>query len=448
MAELSKRLQAVADLVTPGMRLADVGTDHAYIPIYLTQNGLVPSAIAMDINKGPLERADTHILEHGLDGKIVTRLSDGLVNLKMEEADTMIAAGMGGGLVIHILNEDLAKTRSLKELILQPQSELAKVRRYLEEHRFRIVAEDMVEEDGKYYPMMKVIPTEQKGLYAEGVPAAEEELEYGKYLLEKGHPVMGEIEARFPKHYAMEWDNVGLQVGRSDKEVKRIYLALDATDEVIEEAADWGADMLITHHPMIFKAMKKINDEDFIGRRVLKLIRDDISYYAMHTNYDVMGMAELAGKVLELSEPEVLEVTGSMHSESGEVPVGIGRVADLAQPMDLKSCAEMVKKAFDLPNVKIFGEPDMQVHRLGVFPGSGKSAISVSLEKGVDVLVTGDIDHHEGIDAVAQKMAVIDAGHYGVEHIFIADMEHFCREKFPEAEIRTAKIRQPFWVLT
>ena len=200
--------------------------------------------------------------------------------------------------------------------------------------------------------------------------------------------IIKEIEARFPKHYAMEWDNVGLQVGRSDKEVKRIYLALDATDEVIEEAADWGADMLITHHPMIFKAMKKINDEDFIGRRVLKLIRDDISYYAMHTNYDVMGMAELAGKVLELSEPEVLEVTGSMHSESGEVPVGIGRVADLAQPMDLKSCAEMVKKAFGLPNVKIFGEPDMQVHRLGVFPGSGKSAISVSLEKGVDVLVT------------------------------------------------------------
>ena len=125
MAELSKRLQAVADLVTPGMRLADVGTDHAYIPIYLTQNGLVPSAIAMDINKGPLERADTHILKHGLDGKIVTRLSDGLVNLKMEEADTMIAAGMGGGLVIHILNEDPAKTRSLKELVLQPQSELA-----------------------------------------------------------------------------------------------------------------------------------------------------------------------------------------------------------------------------------------------------------------------------------------------------------------------------------
>ena len=160
MAELSKRLQAVADLVTPGMRLADVGTDHAYIPIYLTQNGLVPSAIAMDINKGPLERADTHILEHGLDGKIVTRLSDGLVNLKMEEADTMIAAGMGGGLVIHILEEGKQIVSTLKGCILQPQSEIQKVREYLVEHGFRFEAEDMVEEDGKYYPMMRVVPPE------------------------------------------------------------------------------------------------------------------------------------------------------------------------------------------------------------------------------------------------------------------------------------------------
>lgn len=192
MAELSRRLQAVADLVTPGMRLVDVGTDHAYIPIHLTQNGVVPSAIAMDINKGPLERADAHICEYGLDGKIITRLSDGLVNLKMEEADTMIAAGMGGALVIHILDEDPVKTRTLKELILQPQSELAKVRGYLEGHAFRIIAEDMVEEDGKYYPMMKVVPAEQTGLYEAGIPVTEEELEYGKLLLEQAHPVMGE----------------------------------------------------------------------------------------------------------------------------------------------------------------------------------------------------------------------------------------------------------------
>lgn len=192
MIELSKRLQAVADLVTPGMRLVDVGTDHAYIPIYLTQNEVISSAIAMDINKGPLERADAHIREYGLAEKIITRLSDGLVNLKNEEADTMIAAGMGGGLVIHILDENPAKTRYLKELILQPQSELAKVRSYLEEKKFRIVAEDIVEEDGKYYPMMKVIPAGEVGLYEEGISAAEEELEYGKILLHEAHPVLGQ----------------------------------------------------------------------------------------------------------------------------------------------------------------------------------------------------------------------------------------------------------------
>ena len=264
----------------------------------------------------------------------------------------------------------------------------------------------------------------------------------------KAYELIEWLNEHHPQKFAEDWDNVGLLVGDDQKEISHVFLALDLTEPVLDEAVAAGADMILTHHPMIFSGIKKINNHTFTGRKILRLIKEDIPYFAMHTNYDVMGMAELAGKVLELSEPEVLEVTGSMHSESGEVPVGIGRVADLAQPMDLKSCAEMVKKAFDLPNVKIFGEPDMQVHRLGVFPGSGKSAISVSLEKGVDVLVTGDIDHHEGIDAVAQKMAVIDAGHYGVEHIFIADMEHFCREKFPEAEIRTAKIRQPFWVLT
>ena len=190
--ELSKRLTAVAGLVTEGASVADIGTDHGYIPIHLIEQNLSPKVIAMDINKGPLERARIHIAGYGMSDRIETRLSDGLAAVKPKEVEEMIVAGMGGGLVIHILNEDPAKTRSLKELVLQPQSELAKVRRYLEEHRFRIVAEDMVEEDGKYYPMMKVIPTEQKGLYAEGVPAAEEELEYGKYLLEKAHPVMGE----------------------------------------------------------------------------------------------------------------------------------------------------------------------------------------------------------------------------------------------------------------
>lgn len=190
--ELSKRLKAVAGLVTEGASVADIGTDHGYVPIWLIQSGRAEKVIAMDVNEGPLERARGHIRSKRLENVIFTRKSDGLQALHVGEADTMIAAGMGGGLVIRILENSPEITADLKEFILQPQSEIHKVREYLNRHGYRSVEEDMVEEDGKYYPMMKVIPTEQKGLYAEGVPAAEEELEYGKYLLEKGHPVMGE----------------------------------------------------------------------------------------------------------------------------------------------------------------------------------------------------------------------------------------------------------------
>ena len=106
--------------------------------------------------------------------------------------------------------------------------------------------------------------------------------------------IIEQIEDVYDKKYALDWDNVGLLVGRDDKEVKKIYLALDPTEEVIEEAAAMQADMLITHHPLIFGSIKCVNNLDFEGRRVLKLAQNDISYYAMHTNYDVKGMADLS----------------------------------------------------------------------------------------------------------------------------------------------------------
>ena len=94
------------------------------------------------------------------------------------------------------------------------------------------------------------------------------------------------IEASYPRSAALEFDNVGLLAGRAEKEAVRVYLALDATDAVIDRAVEAGADMLITHHPLIFSPLKKVTDEDFVGRRVVRLIQNDIAYYAMHTNYD------------------------------------------------------------------------------------------------------------------------------------------------------------------
>ena len=129
--ELSRRLQAVAAMVTAGYTLADIGTDHAYIPIYLVEHQIVPRAVAMDINEGPLDRARAHVEKHGLTGQIALRLSDGMKELRPGEAQSAVIAGMGGALMIRILQDSKETVESLRECILQPQSEIAKVRAFL-----------------------------------------------------------------------------------------------------------------------------------------------------------------------------------------------------------------------------------------------------------------------------------------------------------------------------
>ena len=256
--------------------------------------------------------------------------------------------------------------------------------------------------------------------------------------------IMQVIEASYPRNAALDFDNVGLLAGRAEKEVNRVYLALDATDAVIDRAVEAGADMLITHHPLIFSPIKKVTDEDFIGQRVVKLIRNDLSYYAMHTNYDVLGMAPLSEKILEIKDAEVLDET--MEDDEGRKQ-GIGRIGNLEKPMTLEECCVFVKHKLKLGSLKVFGDMGKTVRRIAVSPGSGKSAISVALRKGADVLVTGDIGHHDGIDAVEQGLAVIDAGHYGTEYIFIADMKQFCERKLPGIETVTEPIVHPFQVM-
>lgn len=251
------------------------------------------------------------------------------------------------------------------------------------------------------------------------------------------------IEQKFDRSFALGWDNVGLLAGRADKEVKKIYIALDVTDEVVEAAVAAGADMIITHHPLLMSGITRITDEHFIGKRLIKMIQNDISYYAMHTNYDVIGMADLSGEKLGFQNAEVLEVTG----ESEERIEGIGRIADFPGEITLRQCCEMVKGAFSLENVKVFGNLDAMIKRVAICPGSGKSVIKTAISKGADVLITGDIGHHDGIDAVAQNLAIIDAGHYGVEHIFIKDMETYLKENLSQVEVITEKICHPFVVV-
>lgn len=190
--ELSARMQALADMVTCGNRVCDVGCDHGFLSIYLVQKNISPRVIAMDVGTGPLSRCREHVEMCGLEDYITMRLSDGLECLEQGEADTVICAGMGGRLMQKILTQGQEKAVCMKELILQPQSELKEFRRFLKVNGYVIVQENMIEEEGKFYPMMKVLPKDT----AETVPGPEEEKDssvfdrYGPLLLKERNPVL------------------------------------------------------------------------------------------------------------------------------------------------------------------------------------------------------------------------------------------------------------------
>ena len=138
---LSKRLQMLANMVTKGNRVVDIGCDHAYLSIYLVESGICPGALAMDVRKGPLSAAEEHIRQSGFEASVKTRLSDGLKEYLPGEAETLVCAGMGGPLMEKILTDSFEKVKTLKELILQPQSEIREFRRFLRQNGLTIAEE-------------------------------------------------------------------------------------------------------------------------------------------------------------------------------------------------------------------------------------------------------------------------------------------------------------------
>lgn len=232
---LSKRLHALADMVTPGNTVADVGCDHGFLSIYLVQNHVSPRVLAMDVRSGPLLAAITHVQEYGLTEYISTRLSDGIREMKAGECDTLVIAGMGGRLMTRILSEDSEKTGSFHEMILQPQSEIPQFRKFLRESGYAIVDENMICEDGKYYPMMKVLPGGCVPGREEANPVYDS---YGKLLLERKHPVLREF-LLFRKKQLQQIEEALIQTP-GDKAMKRlqdIRQELELVKEALREVS-------------------------------------------------------------------------------------------------------------------------------------------------------------------------------------------------------------------
>ena len=154
--ELSKRLSAICDMVYPSEAVADIGTDHGYLPIWLVQNGISPYAIASDINIGPINIARANISAYGLDDKIQTFLSDGLKSIDLTDIDTLVIAGMGGELIVDILEHSSQKLESVSAIILSPHTKIEAVRKWVKSSEFIFIKEDMICEDGKYYIIIRL----------------------------------------------------------------------------------------------------------------------------------------------------------------------------------------------------------------------------------------------------------------------------------------------------
>ena len=246
----------------------------------------------------------------------------------------------------------------------------------------------------------------------------------------KCEDIIAVLEELSPPSFAMEWDNSGLLVGDRMNEVERVLIAVDATDEVIDEAIRVGADMLLTHHPLIFGKINRVCSDDLIGRRILKLAENKIVLYCMHTNFDVMGMADAAAEEIELVNSSVLEVT----YEDEISKEGIGRFGKLRNPQNLETIAEFVKGKFRLPFVTVYGDLEKEIEIAAISTGSGKSMIPRAIEKKCDVIITGDIDYHTALDAVSMGLCIIDAGHFGLEKIFIPYIADYLKRELPSLD--------------
>lgn len=226
--KLSYRLETIASLVPQGSKVADIGTDHGYIPIWLVKNNIAASALAMDVRKGPLARANEHIAEYGLTACIETRLSDGLSKLMPGEADTVIIAGMGGGLMIHILEGGGHVLDSVKQLILSPQSEIGEVRRYLAIHGYTLTRERMLKDEGKFYTVMVA----ERGVMEYG---KEIEYRYGKLLLDEKNAILSEyLDKEINMHIEIM---KALKQQKTEGSLARLFV-LSEELKLIEEARD------------------------------------------------------------------------------------------------------------------------------------------------------------------------------------------------------------------
>ena len=219
------------------------------------------------------------------------------------------------------------------------------------------------------------------------------------------------LEQVAPARFAEPWDNPGLQVGSYDQEVRKILLALDPTLKALASASKTGAQVLLTHHPLIFKPISRLEIHGYPHNVIFQAMKNEISVVAAHTNLDVAkgGMNDILAHMLELQHIEVLSKT---DEDKG---VGLGRIGNLPEPTEFSFVVNNIKRALSIERLRVVDHGDRMVRRLAVVAGSGGNLVPLASEKGADLLLTGDVSHHHALEAESLGIALIDGGHFHTE---------------------------------
>ena len=472
---LDNRLTACAELVGGEGIVCDVGTDHAYLAAELINSGKCSKVIASDINEGPLDSARKTVEKYGITDKVELVLSDGLKNVSLDGVSDIVIAGMGGETIAAIIGSIKSMPYSVARFILQPMTKTELLRKELYKLGFTIAEERTVEEGGKLYVVMLVDArssfegwlTETESLYGffdgengkryreneserlskiavslekAGKQAEAKHYEALSYRMKNGtgveeiDDVISYLNSIYPFNLQEKWDNSGYLVESRGTEVSKILLSLDITNEAVREADLKGAELIISHHPVIFDARKRLVRTD----PVYKLVQSGIGALCMHTNLDI-AEGGTNGVILQKfreafrisSEPEPFEEIGSENN--------LGWIVTLDEPVETETFGKSIKQIFGCEYVRESRSSNHQLSKIAFCSGSGGSMLSLAADKGCDALVTGDVKHDVWIDANNSGIALFDCGHFHTENIVLTELRRVLEDKFPQLDVEIAE---------
>ena len=234
-----------------------------------------------------------------------------------------------------------------------------------------------------------------------------------------------------PGELAMEGDNVGLLIGRPERSVSGILVALDITEEVAAEAAERGANLIVAHHPVIFHGQKHVTDRDASGRLLLQLVESHLSAICMHTNLDIAGggVNDTLAEWLSLRDFYQLEETGVI------------RVGMLDAPMALEDFVKKVSRALGCNGVR-YADAGRRVHRVGVGGGACGEFEDAVIRAGCDTFVTADLSYHQFLEAEGKGINLIDAGHFPTEDPICGELVGYLQTRFPQLRVKKSTVHQ------